>query len=435
MSGPSVGRATPPPGSPTFVPISQSPDYMAFRRLVAHQKKICQVAYGKCYEWGFYDCKPLNSSNISLKSMPTLLCIPHIGGTAASFFRLASTLSARGFRVIAVDYPPVDSHFEFGDSLNKFLESLDIDQVHILGNALGGFLAQHFAFVHPQGAKRVLSLVLINSFCSTRLFSMNTPYMGFFNWAPEFALKRILLRNLPQKELPPALADSIDFMVDQIESLSRDTIVSRLILNTISLTLSPALIRAAYTNRSCAVRRVTLVESMEAEDDNSDAVAVSTQLRDECRECYTAAFASLTPDVDPAVAAADAGIQPGSSLPNDGVIGEVRSAYIRGGGNFPFLSHTQELAMLVRVHMLPFSELAQEAEATAAPDGVAVPDAGTSAGSPDASDHEDCDSSPPVIVLADDVIPVGDASDTSDVDGNTAASAGDVDGNATDGSN
>ena len=54
-----------------------------------------------------------------------------------------------------------------------------------------------------------------------------------FSWTPEFVLKRYVLSNYPEHALEPADAQAVDFMVDQVESLSQETLASRLQLNTL----------------------------------------------------------------------------------------------------------------------------------------------------------------------------------------------------------
>jgi len=44
-----------------------------------------------------------------------------------------------------------------------------------------------------------------------------------FSWVPEFALKRIILGNFPTGNLDREVADSVDFMVEQVSRLSRFT--------------------------------------------------------------------------------------------------------------------------------------------------------------------------------------------------------------------
>lgn len=48
---------------------------------------------------------------------------------------------------------------------------------------------------------------------------------------PEFMLKRFVLQALPTKAVAPTIADSIDFMVEQIESMTQPELASRLTLN------------------------------------------------------------------------------------------------------------------------------------------------------------------------------------------------------------
>jgi len=56
---------------------------------------------------------------------------------------------------------------------------------------------------------------------------------------PEFLLKKSILSNFPTGNLEPAIADSVDFMVDQLEQLDQSQIASRLKLNTLPSPLKP----------------------------------------------------------------------------------------------------------------------------------------------------------------------------------------------------
>lgn len=76
-----------------------------------------------------------------------------------------------------------------------------------------------------QFSSRVESIVLCNSFASTKPFQQSTKW---FSVMPEFALKKHLLDSFPRTSLFP---HAVDFMVDQVEALSRQELLGRLMLN------------------------------------------------------------------------------------------------------------------------------------------------------------------------------------------------------------
>lgn len=97
-----------------------------------------------------------------------ILLIHGLGSSRLHWQQNLSGLSQK-YRTIAVDLPgyggsklenvPQDSmlHF-FSDNLLAFIDSLDINQVHLVGHSMGGQIAILFAYQHPE---RVKKLVLV----------------------------------------------------------------------------------------------------------------------------------------------------------------------------------------------------------------------------------------------------------------------------------
>jgi hypothetical protein len=56
---------------------------------------------------------------------------------------------------------------------------------------------------------------------------------------PLFVLQRMLMGNLPQGAVEACQATAMDFVVEQIETISRDALASRLCLNTESSYVEP----------------------------------------------------------------------------------------------------------------------------------------------------------------------------------------------------
>nr|CAB3499857.1 unnamed protein product [Digitaria exilis] len=207
--------------------------------------------------WRYYDFGP--------KVVPPLVCIPGIAGTADVYCKQIMSLCMK---------------------------------VHIYGTSLGGFLAQIFAQHRPR---RVKSLVLSNTFLETHKFAAAMPWSPVVNWTPSFLLKRYLLTGIRDGPHEPFIADSVDFVVGQVETLSRDDLSSRLMLN---------------VNVS-SVGSLMLPDSLITIMDTNDYSAVPQQLKDQLSERY-----------------------PGA-----------RRAVLKTGGDFPFLSRPDEVNLYLQLHL------------------------------------------------------------------------------------
>jgi len=99
---------------------------------------------------------------------PVLICLHAIGHGARDFADLRGRLADR-YRVIAVDWPGQgnsgDDHVpasarRYAELLAAFVDDLELGDVVILGNSIGGGAAIRFAAEHPQ---KVRALVLADS--------------------------------------------------------------------------------------------------------------------------------------------------------------------------------------------------------------------------------------------------------------------------------
>jgi pimeloyl-ACP methyl ester carboxylesterase len=94
-----------------------------------------------------------------------IICLHGIGGNDSSFSSQVTGLG-NDFRVIAWNMPgyngsnPLDdvSFESLSNSLIAFMDALDISSAHIIGQSIGGMLAQEITIRHPH---RVKSLTLI----------------------------------------------------------------------------------------------------------------------------------------------------------------------------------------------------------------------------------------------------------------------------------
>lgn len=260
-------------------------DYIYFKSQVPLHK----IPVG-AKQWRYYDFGP--------KAVPPLICLPGTAGTADVHYKQIMALAMKGYRVISVDIPRVWNHNEWIHIFEKFLDAIDVHHIHIYGTSLGGFLAQLFAQYRPR---RVKSLVLSNTFLDTHSFSAAMPWAPVVSWTPSFLLKRYVLTGIRDGPHEPFIADSVDFVVSQVETLSRDDLAARLTLTVESASVGPLLLPDAS---------ITIM-------DTNDYCAIPQQLKDEVSERY-----------------------PGA-----------RRADLKTGGDFPFLSRPDEVNLHLQLHL------------------------------------------------------------------------------------
>lgn len=171
--------------------------------------------------------------------------------------------------------------------------------MHLYGTSLGGFLAQLFAHHRPR---RVKSLVLSNTYLDTRSFAAAMPWAPFVSWTPSFLLKRYVLTGIRDGPHEPFIADSVDFAVSQVETLSKDDLASRL-----TLTVETASVGSLPPHSDSFI---TIM-------DTNDYCAIPQVLKDELTERYP----------------------------------EARRAYLKSGGDFPFLSRPDEVNLHLQLHL------------------------------------------------------------------------------------
>jgi len=217
------------------------------------------------------------------------------------FYKQFLSLCPKGYRLISVQYPSFLDHNSWCKGFDKFLDKLQLDKVHLFGTSLGGYLAQCFVVYKPQ---RVLSLILCNTYADTQHYKDNAPCVQTFPVMPEFLLKRMILANFPSKVMEAEIANSVDFMVQQLETLNQAEIASRLILNcTVAENLKPA---EFPLDKS----KITIMDTL-------DEVVVPDKVRDEVYKCYP----------------------------------EAKLAELKTGGNFPYLSRADEVNVHIQVHL------------------------------------------------------------------------------------
>ncbi|BES89949.1 Spastic paraplegia 21 (Autosomal recessive, Mast syndrome) [Nesidiocoris tenuis] len=275
---------------------SLSSEYASFRSSVPLRN--ITVDCGSNRGWKVYDSGP--------KSVKTpLVCLPPACGTADVYFKQILGLSAKGIRVISAEHPVYWSIEEWCSGFKKLIDVLELDKIHLFGASLGGFLAQKFV-EYTENCPRIASLILCNTFCDTSVFQYNEKSHLF--WAlPSMILKKMIMVNLPICHTDKRIVDSIDFMVEKLDSLSQQDLASRLTINCIN----------SYVN-SDKLRSVEIVTIIDVFDE----CALSAPVREVLYKCYP----------------------------------QAKLAHLKAGGNFPYLSRSEEVNLHLQIHLLQFDE-------------------------------------------------------------------------------
>lgn len=273
--------------------ITRSQEYISFRSSVPLRRIVVDIDDEK--EWLVYDAGP------RVVQCP-LICLPPASGTADVFFKQILTLSSLGYRVISVEYPVYWTYGEWTEGFRRLLDYLKLDEVHIFGASLGGFLAQKFAEMTYK-SPRVHSLILCNAFADTSVFQQTSSASTF--WVmPAFVLKKMIMNNFTTQEVDEDIADSIDFMVERLESLGRSELASRLTLNCLDSYVEPQKLAGIPT---------TIIDVF-------DDCALSQPVKEELYKCY--------PD--------------------------AKRAHLKKGGNFPYLCRSADVNLYLQIHLRQF---------------------------------------------------------------------------------
>jgi len=272
------------------VQISKSGEFRRFRD--GHLHKGVKV-WG--FEWSYLEVNPTAAH-------APLILLPGTSGTAQYFFRVLALLESRGVRALAVTPPPTWTAAEFALQFTNFLDAIHVTSAHLLGVSLGGYLALHVAHAFPV---RVSSLILCNAFSDTANFARSPLFIASLSVLPEFYLKSYLLAAFPSTSAHPEV---LDFVVEQVDSLSGEEMAARLALN-VTEDAVPALPPALAAE---ADKRVTLLES-------ADSVVLPRSMR-----------ARLDAFCGPA----------------------ARRVAIKEGADFPFLTRAGDIIDAVLIHLL-----------------------------------------------------------------------------------
>lgn len=135
-----------------------------------------------------------------------VLLLTGAAGVAELSWRSIEHLSRRN-RVLAPDYPALDTMAELVDGIDAILDRQGIDRAHVIGGSYGGLVAQVFVRRHPR---RTASLVLSHTLVPDRAAGAKMARVAeLLKWLPERALRalfRLRLRGLFPQGGPPELA-------------------------------------------------------------------------------------------------------------------------------------------------------------------------------------------------------------------------------------
>lgn len=283
---------------------AQSAEYESFRSNIP--LRTISVDTNSERGWRIYDTGPK-----SVRS--PLICLLPVCGTADIYFKQILGLSAKGIRVISAEQPVYWSVKDWCSGFLNLIDYLELEKVHLFGASLGGFLAQKFA-EYTTHCPRVASLILCNTFCSTSVFNYNES-SSLFWMLPSLVLKKMIMVNFTTTHPDKRIIDSVDFMVERLDSLSQQDLASRLTLNCTN----------SYVDHTKVehVKAVTIIDVF-------DEYALSSPVREDLYKIYP----------------------------------EAKLAHLKSGGNFPYLSRCDEVNLHLQIHLRQFdgTDLSAKAE-------------------------------------------------------------------------
>ncbi|HEY1596102.1 MAG TPA: alpha/beta fold hydrolase [Thermoleophilaceae bacterium] len=140
----------------------------------------------------------------------TVICIHGLGGTKGSFLPTVAAL-ADEYRVIALDLPgfgdsdkpiaaPYDAAY-FAQATAAFMDALDIDKAHVVGNSMGGRVALELGFDYPDRADKLALLAPSLAWLRERKWAgalrFVRPELGLLQVAPRPIVEAVVQRMIP----------------------------------------------------------------------------------------------------------------------------------------------------------------------------------------------------------------------------------------------
>ena len=318
-------HSTPHPTPPSHPPPPPPPPRPSLLHSPAYTEfkanvPLTRVPLSPSTSWSYYALGP--------SSLPPLIFLSGAHTTPSSFYSQLLSLSARGYRVIAAAWPPYWTVAEWVAGFRAFLDALRIPCAHVFGFGLGGMLALQFAV---DAAERVASLVLCCAMGDTTAFAASAVWTASLYWMPQLLVQGVALQAFPAQTMHP---EAVDFIVQEMAGMPAGDIASRLTL----LHTQHAVDRLHLIDQA----HVTLISP--AEEVHLLPEAVRDRLH--------------------------------ASLP------DAKVAWLKGGGDWPFLSTPDEVTMHIILHLRRVGQQPQALEDVAkavAAEGVrAVPSSSAS---------------------------------------------------------
>lgn len=107
-------------------------------------------------------------STLTLGEGPDVLLIHGLGAAKTSFFDTAAALRQEGYRVHAIDLPgfgsskgPATAPYNagwFADTVLEWMDEMDVDRVHVVGNSMGGRVALELGLRAPERVGGIVAL-------------------------------------------------------------------------------------------------------------------------------------------------------------------------------------------------------------------------------------------------------------------------------------
>ena len=172
-----------------------------------------------------------------------------------------------------------------------------------------------------RGCPRVASLVLCNSFTDTAIFRYNDEATAMW-LLPTLALKRMVMSGLQMGNTDVKISEATEFILERLDSLGHSDLASRLTLsclkgfvepqnvNDLPVTIIDVFDECSLTQVSCFIHYYI----------SSQLKIIFQDVRDETYKFYPSA----------------------------------KLAHLKTGGNFPYLSRTEEINMFLLIHLRNF---------------------------------------------------------------------------------
>jgi pimeloyl-ACP methyl ester carboxylesterase len=143
----------------------------------------------------------------------TVLCLPGLGGTKASFLSTVAAL-ADSYRVVAVDLPgfgesdkPIAAPYNapwFARTAFSVLDALEVERAHLVGNSMGGRVAIEAGFVEPERVRRIVLLSPALAWLRDRRWAPIVralrPELGLLQLAPRPIVEGVVRRLLGEAD-------------------------------------------------------------------------------------------------------------------------------------------------------------------------------------------------------------------------------------------